>query len=88
MKVRSNTGVNQLAGAIACEIRESGKVELQAIGPAAVNQAVKAVIVARSYLIPQGISIVIEPSFGVMEQEDRETTVIRMTIREENNERF
>lgn len=88
MKVRSNTGVNQLAGAIAYEIRENGKVELQAIGPAAVNQAVKAVIVARGYLMPQGISVVIAPSFGVMEQDDRETTVIHMTVREEENERL
>lgn len=83
MKVKSTTGVNQLAGAIAYEIRESGKVELEAIGPAAVNQAVKAVIVARGYLIPQGISIAIEPSFEVIEQEDRETTIIHMAVKEE-----
>lgn len=84
MKVRSNTNVNKLAGAIAYEVRESGKVELQAIGPAAVNQAVKAVITARGYLIPDGISIVIEPSFRAVEREGKETTIVHMTIREEH----
>lgn len=80
MKVKANTNVNKLAGAIAGFVREEGKAELQAIGAAAVNQAVKAVITARGYLIPSGIDIAITPSFQVTETEGRETTIIHMCI--------
>ncbi|WP_251612950.1 stage V sporulation protein S [Senimuribacter intestinalis] len=80
MKVKANTNVNKLAGAIAGTVREEGKAELQAIGAAAVNQAVKAVITARGYLIPSGIDIAITPSFQVTETEGRETTIVHMYI--------
>lgn len=80
MKVKANTNVNKLAGAIAGTVREEGKAELEAIGAAAVNQAVKAVITARGYLIPSGIDIAIVPSFHVMVTEGGESTMIRMLI--------
>ena len=80
MKVKKTTDVKKLAGAIAVAVREKGSAELQAIGAAAVNQAVKAVIIARSFLIASGIDIVIIPSFQVTETEGRETTSIHMYI--------
>ncbi|MEY8366108.1 stage V sporulation protein S [Anaerovoracaceae bacterium 41-7] len=80
MKVKGNTDVKKLAGAIAGFIREEGKAELQAIGAAAVNQAVKAVITARGYLISEGINVAIVPSFHVMTMEGQETTMIHMDV--------
>ena len=82
MKVKKTTDVKKLAGAIAGAVREEGSTELQAIGAAAVNQAIKAVIVARSYLIASGIDITITPSFKVIKTEE-ETTVIHTDIAQE-----
>lgn len=52
LKVASNSNPNKVAGALAGVIREKGKAELQAIGAGAVNQAVKAIAIARGYLAP------------------------------------
>ncbi len=51
-KVSSKSSVNALAGAVAGGIRDGKvKLELQAVGAAAVNQALKAVAVARGVCI-------------------------------------
>jgi len=64
IKVAANSRATAVAGAIAGAIREQGKVDVRAIGASAVNQAVKAVVIARSYLMPEGIDIVCIPSFS------------------------
>ena len=63
LKISSNTDVKKLSGAIAGIIRRDEDVELQAIGPKAVSQAVKAVAIAKGYLAPEGIEIIINPAF-------------------------
>ena len=47
LKVSGKSRPNAVAGAIAALLRSQGEVEVQAIGPAAVNQAVKAIAIAR-----------------------------------------
>ena len=42
-------------------IRDNGKAEMQAIGAGAVNQAIKAVAIARSYLVGDGLDLVVVP---------------------------
>jgi hypothetical protein len=50
LKVAADSRSTAVAGAIAGATREQGKVDVRAIGASAVNQAVKAVAIARGYL--------------------------------------
>ena len=80
LKVSSTSVPNSVAGAIAGIIREQGVVEVQAIGAAATNQAVKAIAISRGYLAPSGIDLICIPAFAnvVINNEDR--TAIRLII--------
>ena len=77
LKVSSRSVPNSVAGAIAGAVRESGSVEVQAIGAGAANQAVKAIAVARGYLAPAGIDLICIPAFGQVMINDDERTAIR-----------
>ena len=63
LKVSAKSSPNGVAGAIAGLIKENGKVEVQAIGAGAVNQTVKAVTIARGFMVPTGVDIVCSPAF-------------------------
>ena len=63
LKVSAKSVPNSVAGAIAGVIRESGSVEVQAVGAGATNQAVKAIAIARGYLAPAGMDLVCVPTF-------------------------
>lgn len=63
-KVASKTRPGELAAAIAGAVREEHEVEMNTIGAGAVNQAIKAVAIAKGFLAPAGIRIVADPSFG------------------------
>lgn len=69
-----------MAGAIAGVIRESGSVEVQAVGAGATNQAVKAIAIARGYLAPAGMDLVCVPTFGNIVINDEERTAIRLIV--------
>ncbi len=79
IKVAADSRSTAVAGAIAGVIRERGKVDVRAIGPSAVNQAVKAVAIARGYLMPEGIDIVCIPSFAEEVIGGMQKTVIVIT---------
>ena len=88
-KVRSDSSPNLIAGALAINLREQKdagvkpiRAEIQAIGPAAVNQAVKAIIILRGFLSPSGINIYDEPSFTTVMIDSEERTAIRFIIKE------
>ena len=68
------------AGAIAGVIREKGRVEVQAIGAGAVNQAVKAVAIAIRYLEPNGIKAVCIPAFTEITINGEERTAIKLLV--------
>lgn len=80
LKVASNSHVTSVAGAIAGVIRSSGRVELQAIGAGAVNQATKAVAIARKYLAQDGIDVVSIPAFATVSIADKERTAVRIIV--------
>jgi len=80
VKVSARSRTAAVAGAIAGVMRESGHVEVQAIGAGAVNQAVKAIVIAKGYLAEEGIHIVCVPSFVDVDIDDQERTAIRFTI--------
>jgi len=80
LKIAAKSEPKAVAGALATVIRNSKGVELQAIGAGAVNQAVKAIIISRGYLSPNGIDIVFAPSFTNVNIDGEERTAIRLVI--------
>ena len=80
IKVKSNSRTAAVAGAIAGVIREQRRAEVQAIGAGAVNQAVKALILARNYLDQDGIAIVCVPEFVDVSIEDKVRTAVKFTV--------
>ena len=68
------------AGAIAGVVREHNHAEVQAIGAGAVNQAVKAVAIARGYLQEDGLHVVCLPEFTTVTIEGKERTAIRLVV--------
>lgn len=81
LKVSTKSSPSLLAGAIAGVIRESSEVELQAIGAGAVNQAVKAIAIARGFMESVDVDLICRPSFAdiVLEGEEQRTA-IRMIV--------
>lgn len=80
IKVAATSRSTAVAGAIAGVMREQGHVDVQAIGAGAVNQAVKAVAIARSYLELDGIDIVCVPSFVEVMIDGNERTAVRLGV--------
>ena len=80
IKVSANSRTSAVAGAIAGVIREHKRAEVQAIGAGAVNQAVKALVLATSYLKNDGIDVVCVPEFVDVEIEDKVRTAIKLVI--------
>jgi stage V sporulation protein S len=80
IKVSAQSRSTAVAGAIAGIIRERGRVDVQAIGAGAVNQAMKAAAIARGYLQLDGIDVVVIPSFSDVMIEGAERTAIRLSI--------
>ena len=62
-------------------IREHGRAEVQAIGAGAVNQSVKALVLAISYLQERDeMEVVCVPEFVDVEIEDKVRTAIKLVI--------
>lgn len=80
IKVASNSRSTAVAGAIAGVMREQDSVDVQAIGAGAVNQAVKAVAIARGYLELDGIDIVCIPLFVEVSIQGHERTAVRLHV--------
>ncbi|MCD6401156.1 MAG: stage V sporulation protein S [Anaerolineales bacterium] len=80
IKVAATSRTSSVAGAIAGVIREHKHAEVQAIGASAVNQSVKALALAKGYLVDDGIDIVCIPEFVDVEIDDKIRTAIRFII--------
>jgi stage V sporulation protein S len=80
IKVSARSRTAAVAGAIAGVIRESHRAEVQAIGAGAVNQALKAIVIAKGYLAEEGVDIVCVPSFVEVAIEEQERTAIRIVV--------
>jgi stage V sporulation protein S len=80
IRVAAQSRSTAVAGAIAGVIREHGRVDVQAIGAGAVNQAVKAAAIARGFLALDGLDVVCIPSFSDVEIGGQERTAIRIAI--------
>jgi stage V sporulation protein S len=80
LKVSSKSSPSSVAGAIAGMIKDGVPVEIQSVGAGAVNQAVKAIAIARGFLTPVGIELVCAPSFADICIDGADRTAIRFTV--------
>lgn len=80
IKVSAKSRSTAVAGAIANVIREHKEAEVQAIGAGAVNQAVKAIAIARGYLKQDGLDINCAPTFVEVDVGGQERTAIKFTV--------
>ena len=80
LKVSSRSNPNSVAGAMAGVVRTAGTVEVQVVGAGALNQAVKALAIARGYVAPAGIDLVCVPTFAEIEIDGERRTAIRLCI--------
>jgi len=80
LKVSAHSQPKSVAGAIAAVVRESGAVEVQAVGAGAVNQTVKSIAIARGYVAPNGIDLICIPSFTKIEIDGEERTAIKFQL--------
>jgi len=80
IKVSANSRTSAVAGAIAGVIREHHRAEVQAIGAGAVNQAIKALVLATGYLKNDGINVSCVPEFADVTIEDKVKTAIKLVI--------
>jgi len=82
IKVAAHSRTSAVAGAIAGVFRDHQHVDVQAIGASAVNQAVKAMALARGYLDEDGYNIICIPKFVDVEIDNKVRTAIRFTVEE------
>ena len=80
IKVSARSRTAAVAGAIAGVMREAHRAEVQAIGAGAVNQAVKAIVIAKGYLAEEGVDIVCVPSFVEVLIDEQERTAVRILV--------
>ena len=80
LKVSARSNPNSVAGALAGVVRENGHAEMQAIGAGAINQAIKAVAIARGFVAPSGIDLICIPAFTDVMIDNEERTAIKLII--------
>lgn len=80
LKVSSKSNPSKVAGAIANIYREEGNVELQTIGAGSLNQAIKAIAIARGFLAPSGKNLVVIPAFNDITINGEQKTAIKLII--------
>lgn len=80
LKVSAKSSPNAVAGALAGVLREKGNAEIQAIGAGALNQAIKAVAIARGFVAPSGIDLICIPAFTDIEIDGEERTAMKLIV--------
>lgn len=84
IKVAATSESKKVANAILHRFgeNENATLEIQAIGAHPVNQAIKAVAIARKETLPAGFDISCAPSFqNILFPENRTTTAIVLTLK-------
>lgn len=80
IKVSSNSRTSAVAGAIAGIFRDNKLAEIQAIGAGAVNQAIKACVLAKGYLAEDGYDIIFIPEFVDVTIDDKIRTAVKLSV--------
>ena len=80
IKVATNSSSSKVAGSLATIMREQKSVEIQVIGAGALNQAIKAIAIARGFIVPSGKDLYCVPSFSEADVYGEERTAIKLLI--------
>lgn len=80
LKVSSRSSPNAVAGALAGVLRENGTAELQVVGAGALNQAIKAIAIARGFVAPGGLDLICVPAFTDIRINGEERTAIKLLV--------
>ena len=80
LRVSAKSNPNSVAGALAAVLREKRSAELQTVGAGALNQAVKAVAIARGYVAAGGMDLVCTPAFTEVIIDEQRRTAIRLIV--------
>lgn len=80
LKVSAKSNPNSVAGVLAGVLGEHARAEMQAIGAGALNQAVKAVAIARGFVAPHGVDLICIPAFTDILIEGEERTAIKLIV--------
>lgn len=80
LRVSARSQPNAVAGAIASVVRQHRNVEVQVVGAGALNQAVKAVAIARGFLASSDVDLVMTPTFANVEIDGQDRTALRLRI--------
>ncbi len=80
LKVSSKSNPNSVAGALAGVLRQTGVVEVQVVGAGALNQAIKAIAIARGFVAPSNLDLVCIPTFADILIDGQSRTAIRLAV--------
>ena len=80
LKVSSKSSPASVAGAIAGMVKDGVPVNMQCVGAGAVNQDIKAMAIARGFLIPTGLDISCSPTFSDILINGESRTAIRLAV--------
>lgn len=80
IRVSSMSVPSKVAGALSAVLREKKHVQVQVIGAAALNQAIKSIAILRGYMVPSGFEVKCTPSFYDIEINGETVTSIRLYV--------
>jgi stage V sporulation protein S len=80
LKVASNSNPNSVAGALTSAMKEHVIAEIQAVGAGAVNQSIKAIAIARGFMMPIGYELSFVPAFVSLNLNGEDRTAIKLIV--------
>jgi stage V sporulation protein S len=80
LRVGAGSNPQSVASAIAHAIYEKRTCKVRAVGAGAVNQATKAIAIARGYTAPRGLDIASIPGFSTISSHDGDISAIVLTV--------
>ncbi|HLJ58895.1 MAG TPA: stage V sporulation protein S [bacterium] len=80
LRAAAKTDPKALAGALTKSLQTADTMEIHAVGPHAVNQAMKAIAIARGYLLSSGPDVSCVPLFMRVQIDDQERTALRLIV--------
>ena len=81
LKVSSKSNPNLVAGALVNILKLDRHAQIHSIGAGALNQAIKAVAIARGYVAPTGKDLSLVPGFIDVLIDDCEKTAIKLFVK-------
>lgn len=80
IKVASSSSVSKVAGAISNIMKEQSVLDISTVGAGSLNQAIKAIAIARGFLTPSGIDLFMYPTFKEIFIDGKEKTAIKIRL--------